>query len=274
MQDIIKSTGATRASKPDAGGANIRSVPVFGVVKNNIDPIRSGRIQVYISDFSGDDPDDSKTWVTVSYMSPFYGAVEPTASNTGFGTFKTNSSSYGFWNSPPDIGTTVICVFINGDMNYGFYIGCVPQPEALYMVPAIGAASNVVPNAGEAAGLAGATKLPVTNINTNNKSIANDPGFLDKPKPVHSYVASIMAQQGIVRDPVRGVISSSAQRESPSRVGWGVSTPGRPIYSGGLTDETIGNAAKSGNQKQTMQVIARRGGHSIVMDDGLSLIHI
>lgn len=140
MDDIIKSQGSTKASKPDSGGGNIRGVPVFGIVKNNIDPIRSGRIQVYISDLGSNDPDDASGWVTVSYMSPFFGFVQPKAADTGTGNYVNNSSSYGLWNSPPDIGTTVVCVFINGDPSYGFYIGCVPQPEALYMVPAIGAA--------------------------------------------------------------------------------------------------------------------------------------
>ena len=172
MYDIVTSQKKTpRGHKADAGGANIRSAPVFGVVKNNIDPNRSGRIQVYIADFSGHDPDNADNWVTVSYMSPFYGFVESTSSNTGYGSYKTNPSSYGVWNSPPDLGTTVICVFINGDMNYGFYIGCVPNPDALYMVPAIGAAKNVILNDGEAQKLGGATQLPVTNMNTNNSQI-------------------------------------------------------------------------------------------------------
>ena len=267
-QDIFKPVGTKKANKPDAGGANIRSVPVLGVVKNNIDPVRAGRIQVYIADFSSGDPDDADSWMTVSYMSPFYGLVESTSANTGPGTYKTNSVSYGFWNSPPDLGTTVICIFVNGDMNYGFYIGCVPKPEALHMVPAIGSSTNVVPNSGEASGYGGSTRLPVTNLNTNNAAITNGPNFLNEPKPIHSDIAMIMNQQGIIRDPIRGPISSGAQRESPSRVGWGISTPGRPIYQGGFTDETVADAAGNGGQSAGLKVISRRGGHSIVMDDG------
>ena len=265
--DGFKPRGATKASKADAGGAILRELPVFGVVKNNIDPIRSGRLQVYISDASGKDSNDSTSWVTVSYMSSFYGVTTPSSANTGYGEYIKNPNSYGVWNSPPDIGTTVICVFINGDPNYGFWIGCVPQPDALQMVPAIGGTDNIVANAGEAKGLGGAVRLPVTNINTNNPGIANTGKFLTDAKPVHSYVASILAQQGLIRDPIRGVIGSSAQRESPSRVGWGVSTPGRPIYEGGFTDETI--AAAATNDKPTgLKVVARRGGHTLVMDDG------
>jgi hypothetical protein len=265
--DEIKPRGSTKASQPDAGGAVLRSVPLFGIVKDNIDPIRSGRLQVYISDLGGLDPDDSSSWVTVSYMTPFYGVTTPSGANTGYGEYIKNPNSYGMWNSQPDLGTTVICIFINGDPNYGFWIGCVPQPEALQMVPAIGGTDNIVANAGEAKGLGGAVRLPVTNINTNNAGISDGPTFLSDAKPVHSYVASILAQQGLIRDPIRGVIGSSAQRETPSRVGWGVSTPGRPIYEGGFTDETIAKAATS-DKPTGLKVIARRGGHTLVMDDG------
>jgi hypothetical protein len=268
--DEIKPRGSTKASQPDAGGAVLRSVPLFGIVKDNIDPVRSGRLQVYISDLGGQNPNDSTSWVTVSYMTPFYGVTIPSGANTGFGEYTKNPNSYGMWNSQPDIGTTVICIFINGDPNYGFWIGCVPQAEALQMVPAIGGTDNIVANAGEAKGLGGAVRLPVTNLNSNNAGIANSNRFLTDAKPVHSYVASILAQQGLIRDPIRGVIGSSAQRETPSRVGWGVSTPGRPIYEGGFTDETIADAATTQAQADLagLKVIARRGGHTLVMDDG------
>lgn len=265
-QDYFKPKGRTKSSKPDAGGGTIRSEPVLGVVKNNIDPVRAGRLQVYISDFGAPDPEDSSSWVTVSYMTPFFGSTKPTSSETGFGSYIQNPSSYGMWNSPPDIGSSVICIFINGDMNYGFWIGCAPEPELLQMVPAIGAVDNIVPNAGEAKSYGGAPRLPVTNINTNNASLSDSSGFLTQPKPVHSFQASIMAQQGLIRDPIRGPISSSAQRESPSRVGWGVSTPGRPIYQGGYSDADIPEKLKE--KPENLKVISRRGGHSLVMDDG------
>ena len=266
--DGFKPRGAPKATKADAGGAALRNLPLFGIVKNNIDPIRSGRLQVYISDLGGTDPNDSTSWSTVSYMSSFYGVTTPSGANTGWGDYIKNPHSYGSWNSPPDIGTTVICVFINGDPNYGFWIGCVPDPESLQMIPAIGGTDNIVANAGEAKGLGGAARLPVTNINANNLGIANSNKFLSEAKPVHSYVASILAQQGLIRDPIRGVIGSSAQRESPSRVGWGVSTPGRPIYEGGFTDETIAKAATTESNSESLKVVARRGGHTLVMDDG------
>jgi hypothetical protein len=267
-QDYFKPKGQAQASKQDAGGGVVRNAPVIGVVKNIIDPTRGGRIQVYIADFGSTNPDDSKSWTTVGYMSPFFGATLPTGSTTGDGTYLENPSSYGMWYSPPDIGSSVICIFVNGDINYGYWIGCIPKPEILQMVPAIGSSANVIMNGGEAQSYGGATVLPVTNINTNNDSVNNSSKFLNAAKPVHSYQSSIYSQQGLIRDPLRGPITSSALRESPSRVGWGVSTPGRPIYQGGYTDSTIKKAALEGADAKQLKIISRRGGHTIVMDDG------
>lgn len=262
--DYFKPRGATKASQPTAGGAVVRATPIFGVVKDNIDANRSGALRVYISDMSGNNPEDSSSWVTVNYMSPFFGFTAGSPPNTGWGGYVENSASYGMWTSSPDVGTTVICIFVNGDPNYGYWIGCVPEPEKLYMVPAVGGAEDIVANQGEAASYGGATRLPVSNINNNNNKINDATLFFDQPKPVHSYAATVLAQQGLLRDPIRGVIGSTAQRETPSRVGFGVSTPGRPIYAGGYTDEKLGSADSAAKT----QIISRRAGHSIVMDDG------
>jgi len=270
--DNFKPTGQVKNFKNDSGGGVVRNSPIIGVVKNNIDPNRSGRIDVYIADFGGLNPDDSKSWTTVGYMSPFFGSTRPSGPNgeKDYGSYTQNPTSYGMWFSPPDIGSTVVCIFINGDINYGYYIGSIMNAELLQMVPAIGTntlTSPVIFNGGEATSYGGATQLPVTNLNTNNKSIRDSARFLDAPKPVHSYSASIYFQQGLLRDPVRGPVSSSALRESPSRVGWGVSTPGRPIYQGGFTDDTI--LKQSGSKDAAaLKIIARRAGHTLVMDDG------
>ena len=266
--NLFKPKGATSANKLGAGGAVVSPVPVFGVVKDNIDPIRSGRLRVYVSDMGGTDPNDANSWVTVNYMTPFYGLTEGSGDKTGYGTYLQNPVSYGMWTSQPDVGTTVICIFVNGDPNYGYWIGCVPEPEALFMVPANGSTETAVLNASEADSYGGAKKLPVTNINTNNNAINDSPAFYNEPKPVNSYLAGVLNQQGLIRDTIRGTIGTSSQRESPSRVGWGVNTPGRPIYEGGFTDETITDAATGEGQQSSLKITSRRVGHSIVMDDG------
>ena len=265
--DVQKGKGKLKRSSPTSGGSNPELVPKIGIVKNNADSTRSGRIWVYIADNSGTDPEDSSCWRPVFFLSPFYGKTLNSSPNTGQGNFKGNTHSYGMWFSPPDIGTSVLCVFANGDLNYGYYIGCIPDPEALHMVPAIGSSTNIVPGSGEASKYGGAPRLPVTNINTSNKEITNTGKYLTEAKPVHRYVAATMWQQGILRDPIRGPISSSSQRENISRVGFGISTPGRPIYEGGYNDTNVIDNLTA-DKADSLKIIGRRAGHSIVMDDG------
>ena len=266
-EDVIKTKGALKSTKADAGGGVTYDHPVIGIVKDNIDPTRSGKIRVQIEGNTNNDSNSGDGWTQVQYLSTYFGMVKPTAGQTGTGDYVSNPSAYGQWQSPPDIGTKVLCIFADGDPGRGYYVGCVVDPEALQMVPAIGSSDNIVANEGEATGLAGATRLPVTSINTNNKAQADSTNYLDAPKPVHSYTASIMSQQGIIRDPIRGPISSSAAREPVSRVGWGIATPGRPIMEGGYDDANLPENLDAKNNTQ-LKVTARRGGHSIVMDDG------
>jgi hypothetical protein len=137
-------------------------------------------------------------------------------------------------------------VFANGDRNLGFYIGVVPEEGLGHMVPAIGSATQYqVGNANQKAYFAGAARLPVTEINPNNLKTFNDPKFYDKTKPVQSFVAGAMFQQGVIKDVERGPITSSSQREAPSAV-FGISTPGTAIYQGGMSPSDIRQKINSG----------------------------
>ena len=143
---------------------------VRGVVKDNVDTIRTGRLRVYIDDFGSTDPNNSDSWVTVSYLSPFYGFVQNNgaASNnqsTAYGAFAQNPHAYGFWATSPDIGSEVICVFLYGKKDFGYYIGCIPQPGLTHMVPALGSSDNILATDAEAGSYGGAKKLPVIEIN-------------------------------------------------------------------------------------------------------------
>jgi len=266
-RNVWKPKGPLKKNKPGAGIAAVNETAMLCTVMSNIDPTNAGRLEVFPSDSLKQDAQSSESWITVNRLSSFFGHVEGQAGNDGTGTYTSNPSAYGQWNSPPDIGSEVLVVFVNGDPNYGFYLGMVARPEYMNMVPAIGSSDNIVPNEGEAQSYGGATVLPVTSMNTNDKNAADGDDYLGAPKPVHSYTAAIMQQQGILRDRIRGPISTSATRESISRVGWGVSSPGRPIYQGGFTDEDIASNLNL-EKPESLQVVARRGGHSIVMDDG------
>lgn len=269
-EEIQRSRGRPQNYKMDRGGVPAEFGPFYGIVKNNVDPTRSGRLQVFIDVFQDGSEDDSSKWTTVSYLPSFFGNTPANPSATGIGTYVDgNPNSYGMWFTPPDIGVTVLCIFANGDRSQGFYIGVVPTQAVGHMVPAIaGATQYVTENQNQAEYFKGAVRVPVVEINTNNAAIEGSGRFFDQPKPVQAVVAQTMFYQGLLKDPERGPIGSSSQRESPSTV-YGVSTPGAPIYQGGMKPGEIRDKVNAGTiRPQDAKVIGRVGGHTLVMDDG------
>jgi hypothetical protein len=270
-ENVERNRGRPSGYKFDRGGMPTDFGPFTGKVMNNIDPTRQGRLQVYIEQFAGPDPMDKSLWRTVNYCPPFYGITPKSGTSTGPGTYVPgNQQSYGMWFTPPDIGVNVLCFFVAGDPNQGYYIGCIPEQTQNHMIPAIGAVPSdraQKQNANQETYFAGASLLPVTEINNapENTEYSENPKFFDKPKPVHSYVAAVLFQQGLANDPLRGPIGSSSQRESPSNC-YGISTPGRAIYNGGLDDAEASQLESRSAADVT--VIGRRGGHTLVMDDG------
>jgi hypothetical protein len=271
-ESISRSQGLPENYRLDRGGVPTSPGPYSGIVMNNVDPTRSGRLQVYIEAFSDGDMNNERRWVTVSYLSPFFGSTPPPATsgtNSDVGAYPGNQCSYGMWFTPPDLGITVMCFFINGDRRLGYYAGVIPESGQGHMVPAIGATDKFkITNTNQSAYMSSATQLPVTELNISNLKDFNDPKFYDKIKPVQSYVAGTMFQQGLINDAERGPIRSSSQRETPSAV-FGISTPGTAIYEGGLKPNDIREKIQSGSVRpDQVRVIGRVGGHSVVMDDG------
>ena len=269
-EDIQRSTGRPTNYKLDRGGVPTEFGPFVGIVKNNVDPTRSGRLQVYIETFASGDENDPTKWTTVRYLPGFYGYTPPDITpNTGTGTYPGNQSAYGMWFTPPDIGITVLCVFANGDRQLGYYIGVVPSDGLGQMVPAIGGSTKkVIANKNQEAYFADDKLLPITEINTNNYSLVNSGRFFDTDKPVHAVVAGAMFQQGLNNDIERGPIRSSSQRETPSTV-FGISTPGIPVYQGGMKPNDIRKKIQNNELRpDEARVIGRMGGHTMVMDDG------
>lgn len=274
-ENIQRSRGRDSGYKFDRGGMPAEMGPYIGIVVNNVDNTRSGRLQVWIKEFGATNPDgtpnlsDDSLWRTVSYCPPFFGSTKFSGTSTGDGTYPGNKNSYGMWFTPPDIGTRVICFFVAGDPFQGYYLGCIPPEGANHMVPAIGSSSKYVPgNQSQEHAFINSPLMPVTEINTENLQIDQDPRFFDKPKPVQSVLAAELFQQGLDKDPIRGPIRSSSQRESPSNC-YGISTPGKAIYQGGYNEQDIKTKLQTGQIKsQDINVIGRRGGHTFVMDDG------
>lgn len=271
--DVQRSSGRSASYKFDRGNTPTDFGPFIGEIMNNVDPTRGGRVQVYIDQFAGNDKENESLWRTVAPLQQQGGSTPKTSTSTGAGTFgsSNNQQSYGSAAGSPDIGTQVMCFFVAGDPNQGYYIGIVPSQGANHMVPALGAAKNAVKqNTDQETYFAKSPQLPTTEINNadSNTEFTEDPQFFNKEKPVHSYSAATMFQQGTVSDPIRGPIDSSSQRESPSNV-TGTSTPGRPIYQGGMKDPTISQKVASGEvSDEDATIVGRTGGHSVVMDDG------
>ena len=266
-ENDIKLYGSFNSNKDSRGGASTIPSAVIGIVKNNVDSTRSGRIEVFLLRGNSANQDSPASWVPVNYMSPFFGYTQNTSSKDDNGNYLGNPNSYGMWMTPPDVGSEVLCVFLNGDINFGYYIGSLPKPGMTHMVPAVGASDNIIANASEAKSYGGASRLPVTEVNNANKAVKDSPTIAYTARPVHSWQADILFNQGLLKDPDRGSIGSSSMRESPSHV-FGISTPGRPIYQGGYDDSTIGDAIKADAKDENFKIIGRRGGHSFVMDDG------
>jgi GH24 family phage-related lysozyme (muramidase) len=224
--------------------------PYIGIVKNNVDPAFRGRLQVFIPDLGGNELEPTH-WRSVSYASPFFGSTHQIKQQSTVN-YKTTSNTYGMWFVPPDIDNWVLVTFVSGHPDKGFWFACVPSTTSHHMVPAIGSHSKI--EKGTNLGV-NASQYPVAEFNEHEPSISWD-DFRNIQKPVHEDQLNILVKQGLEADTVRGTITSSSQRESPSNV-FGISTPGRPLVS-------VNNATTSVDKT----VPARKGGHSFVMDDG------
>jgi hypothetical protein len=140
--NIVRSSGRPKEYKLDRGGVAAEMGPFVGIVKNNVDPARLGRLQVYIDVFGGSNPEDQSLWRSVRYLPPFYGVTPPVGSGVGTGSYLGNQQSYGMWFTSPDVGTQVLCFFVNGDPLLGYYVGCIPDEGVIHMLPAVGASTK------------------------------------------------------------------------------------------------------------------------------------
>ena len=187
------------------------------------------------------------------YMSPFYG-VTPQSTTAENDTYEDTQKSYGMWAVPPDVGSTVIVVFVQGDPKYGYWIGCVPDEGMNFMLPGIAATQQVV----EDTKTTDAERVPVgeynKKVNSGNKP---DP---TKIKKAQHPLAEVLNTQGLLKDDTRGITTSSARREVPSMV-FGISTPG-PL-------DKAGPQGMVGPDDDPIVIpVNRLGGSTFVMDDG------
>ena len=232
--------------------------PFLAEVTNHLDATYMGCLEVaLIKGIPSVTTIRSETYV-VRYLSPFAGNTSKRFEGTNSSDFNHVQKSYGFWMVPPDVGTTVMVIFIDGDPNQGYWMGCVQDLYQNHMTPGI-AASKTTAITDEQRRKYGTEYLPVGEFLKNTR-IVEDPNVEKYRKPVHPF-ADRLLQQGLLLDKVRGVTSSSARREVPSAV-FGISTPGPLDTKQGSRTGTIGYDTK------TQTPVSRLGGTTFVMDDG------
>ena len=254
--------------KREESTIRLDSGPYIGKVKNNLDPTRSGRLQIYIPDLASGDENNPEFWRTVAYASPFLGSTTQPDTNKQ-NAFSKVRHTYGMWAVPPDVGNLVLCTFVAGDPNRGFWFACIPNQLGHHMIPGVAGSYNVDSSTIEDGTVKSAynnkpTVVAEFNENDENVDWAN---FVNLKKPVHEHQYKVYLNQGLEEDYIRGILSSSSQRESPSYV-FGISTPGRPTKDP-ADDPNYNQKIVSGDIKESdYAVAARKGGHAFVMDDG------
>lgn len=229
--------------------------PYVARVTNLKDTMYMGRFEVVLEKgFVGDLSLQSQTY-PVKYLSPFYGVTSVAFEGTDPRKFNDVQKSYGMWMVPPDIGTRVLVIFVDGDPNQGYWIGCIADQFQNHMIPGIAASQNVFMSPEEELKY-GTKNVPVAEFHKRS-----DKDFLDpssQKKPIHPFADRLLAQ-GLLLDNIRGVTSSSARREIPSSV-FGISTPG-PI-------DPDGKKGLVGYENKVSVPVSRLGGTQFVMDDG------
>lgn len=231
--------------------------PYLAEITNHLDPTYTGGLEVVLIKGVPNYHDQEPDTYHVRYCSPFSGNTSIRFEGPNINDFNDVQKSYGFWMVPPDIGATVMVLFIDGDPNQGYWFGCVQDVFQNHMTPGIAASKNSAVTA-EQLRKYGTSLLPVAEFHKSSFKKMEKPDPNSFSKPVHPF-ADRLVEQGLLLDQIRGVTSSGARREVPSAV-FGISTPGP-------RDEK-GRKGPLGYISKKEHPISRLGGTTFVMDDG------
>lgn len=249
--------------------------PYLARIISHLDSSFMGSLEVMLLRDTGNVPGEETQSYIVKCASPFFGSTgfefmgQSTASaslnggqrSSTLDAYNDTQKSYGMWMIPPDVGVTVLVVFVNGDPSQGYWIGCIPPNFANHMVPAIGGSTNVDYSDEDKRRLGTKQPLPVAEINRRLNKTDNQTDPKNIKKALHP-IAERFLEQGLLEDDIRGTTTTSSRREVPSMV-FGISTPGPKDKRPGAKKSVIGTK----NHQQNVHV-SRLGGTQFVMDDG------
>ena len=230
------------------------------IVVSHLDRQYMGTLEVDIlrGSSSGSLAERTGTTIEARYLMPFYGTTHRDAVTPNDG-YSATQKTYGMWMVPPDVGTKVLVVYVEG-ISRCYWIGCIPDQYMNFMIPdgrpSTELTTDVTPD-----NLIG-KKLPVGEY---NKKVAEDRELNDPTrmrKPYNKDFTQVLEVQGLLEDENRGTTTTSARREVPSAV-FGINTPGP-------TDKRDGAPrSQQGVHDNKANVFSNRlGGSSFVMDDG------
>jgi hypothetical protein len=239
-------------------------------VIGHLDPTFMGGLQVTILREQGNKLADDNQVYPVRYASPFFGATgfefmgkNTAESSSTLDAYNDTQKSYGMWFVPPDVGVTVLVIFVDGEPDQGYWIGCIPPRFANNMVPGIAASENIDIDSADKKKYNTKQPLPVAEINRRINSVEQRLDIDKIKKSVHP-IADRFLDQGLLEDDIRGFTTASARREVPSSV-YGISTPGPLDKRPGAKKAPIGKI-----QSQTVNPVpvSRLGGTQLIFDDG------
>jgi hypothetical protein len=238
---------------------NLSQGPYLAKIVSHLDPNNMGSLEVEILREVGNDANSASQVHQVKYMTPFYGVTNIDFNSKSPDSYNNTQKSYGMWMIPPDVGTLVIVIFIEGDPRRGYWIGCVQDEKMNFMVPGY-ASTKFVVEGSKSKDVSKIERLPVAEYNKKSQTQTQDANkYL---KPAHPF-QNVLYKQGLHQDDIRGITTSSARREVPSAV-FGISTPGPIDKQEGAKQGSVGKA----EYNIANAFVSRLGGSSFVMDDG------
>lgn len=235
----------------------------IGRIISHLDPSYMGALEVVLLRSDGNRVGDMNQTYVVQCAMPFFGNTAFEFMGTNKADYNDTQKSYGMWFVPPDIGVTVLCMFVDGNPADGYWIGCVPGRFVNNMVPGIAGSTSVELSNEDKKKFGTSTFLPVAEVNRKVNDLSTNM-VLDKiKKPVHPFADKLL-EQGLLDDDVRGTTNSSARRDIPSMV-FGISTPGPLDYRDGAKRLKVGTLQR---QSPSPVPVSRLGGTQLVFDDG------
>lgn len=178
----------------------------IGIVKDNRDPYKMGRLKVWIE--GSPSAESNKTgWITCDYATPFGGRTNGSPNANSYDEFP---KSYGFWAVPPDIGSRVFVMFINGRIEKSYWFSCAFDHMMNHQVP--GPYTQVVGDSTLR------TDYPVVDYDRNTAGADPENPYINVP------LVDSLQQQNLLFDPEKGTPSRSARRQAPATV-YGLSSP-------------------------------------------------